>query len=325
MDKYISLFLNNLKSAEGLALNTINSYANDLNKLDTFLKPKDISEIKVQELNNYISSLKKTYSVRTINRNISSIRHFFHFLKDEKIIRENLMLLVENQKIQEKTPNFLNAEEVDLLLKNSLNDGSEYGVRFSCMLHLLYFTGMRVSELVNLKVSSIEKEFNLTNKKYILKKYIRIAGKSKKERIIPLNGIVIELLTNYIELREKLLSGYHSDWLFTTKIVFNKNNQKIKETKIKIKLLDSVITRQVFARQIKDLALISNINENKISPHALRHSIATFLLNNGMDLRVLQEFLGHSSISTVQIYTHLNNKKLQESVVRNHPLNKLKI
>ena len=325
MNNYIDLFLNNLKSGEGLVLNTVNSYKNDLNKFNIFLNSKDISKISIEELTHYIVLLKKNYSIRTVNRNISSIRHFFHFLKQEKIIKENLMLLVENQKIQEKTPNFLNNEEVQRLLDTSLKDTSEYGIRFSCMLHLLYFTGMRISELVNLKLSSIEKDFSLTNKKYTLKKYIRIAGKSKKERIIPLNETTINLLTNYINLRENLLSGYHSDWLFTTKVIFNKNSEKTKEGKIKIKLVDKAITRQIFARQLKDLALASNIDESKISPHALRHSIATFLLNNGMDLRVLQEFLGHSSISTVQIYTHLNSKKLQEAVTEHHPLNKLNI
>ena len=271
------------------------------------------------DLKKYIEYLyNKGSSVSTLSRNISSLKQFFIFLQLENVIENNPAELLELPKKQEKLPVFLSEEEVDLLLDKAKEDSSNYGIQFYCMLELLYATGMRVSELVELKISDIQKKYRKDGL-YTIDDYLIIKGKGSKERLVPINNRAKEILIKYLNLRERLLQNKHSEWLWTTLVNFSKTK---KDTKIKYKTKDNHITRQIFALNLKELAINCGIDIDKISPHIIRHSFATHLLNRGADLRILQELLGHSDISTTQIYTHIVDDKLKNIVNSLHPLAK---
>jgi integrase/recombinase XerD len=318
---YISLFINSIQVVDGLSKNTIDSYRRDLESFIKYFNKLNIEEITTSDLEKYIIFLSQKYSSRSIDRHISSIKRFFDFLQLENIIKSNPSTLIEHRKMDYYLPNFLSEIEVERLLKCAKDDESDFGVQFYCMLELLYATGMRISELVELKISSIEKEFNLNNDNYKLKNFIRVIGKGNKERIVPINNIAIDSLYSYLKLRDKLLNGQHSEYLFTTRVNFCKKIARDSgEIVYRINKKDNHLARQVFAKHLKEIATISKINSKKISPHIIRHSIATHLLKNGADLRIIQEILGHSDISTTQIYTHLGNKKMDDTIKKFHPL-----
>lgn len=318
MNKYLMLFLNSILTTEGLSKNTLDAYKRDIIKLEEYFKNKDILYLEEKDLESYINYLSASFSPRTVDRNISSIKHFYDFLQLEKIIKHNPSTLIEHKKQKLHLPNFLTEEEIDKLLNKAKEDDSNHGIQFYCMLELLYATGMRVSELVS--IENIEKDFNLKNNSYKIQNNIRIIGKGNKERIVPITENAIDILEKYLKLRDTLLNGTYSKYLFTTKVIFSKN----KTTKIKYKKTDNHITRQVFARHLKDLAISIGINPEKISPHIIRHSIATHLLKNGVDIRIIQQILGHADISTTQIYTHINNNIAKKTIENYHPLAKVK-
>ena len=319
LNNYINNFLNNLIAEKGYSINTIESYKNDLNNFFEFIKKDNINNITLNDLKKYIENLyKQDFSISTLSRNISTLRQFFIFLQLENIITENPAELLELPKKQEKLPTFLTEEEVDKLLSKAKEDTSNYGIQFYCMLELLYATGMRVSELVKLKISDIQKKYRKDGL-YTIDDFLIIKGKGNKERLVPINQQAKNILIKYLNLRDNLLQNQHSQWLWTTLVNFSKNK---KDTKIKYKQKDNHITRQIFALNLKELAIECNIDINKISPHIIRHSFATHLLNRGADLRILQELLGHSDISTTQIYTHIVDDKLKNIVNNLHPLAK---
>lgn len=321
--EYIGNFIKYINSVENLSKNTIESYNRDLIRMFDFFTEKkiSISSIKTSDLEQYLKYLKTELSVRSIARNISSIKHFFDYLQTENILEDNPSTLIESAKIGTHLPDFLTEEETILLLNKAKQDKSNFGVKFNCMLQVLYATGMRVSELVNLKIDSINTNYNPKTGEFKIDNFIRVLGKGNKERIVPLNQESINSLNEYIKLRNKLLCGNFSNWLFTNMINFSKKEDK---QKIIFKK-DCHITRQVFARELKNIAISVGIDSDKIHPHTLRHSIATHLLKNGADLKIIQEILGHSDITTTQIYTHITNKKMFDAVNNNHPLSKLKI
>ena len=320
--KNIDNFINNLIVEKGYSNNTAMSYKNDLNNFFNFIKKDNIDKIVFMDLKKYIEFLyNKGSSVSTLSRNISSLKQFFIFLQLENVIENNPAELLELPKKQEKLPVFLSEEEVDLLLDKAREDSSNYGIQFYCMLELLYATGMRVSELVELKISDIQKKYRKDGL-YTIDDYLIIKGKGSKERLVPINNKTKEILIKYLNLRERLLQNKHSEWLWTTLVNFSKIK---KDTKIKYKTKDNHITRQIFALNLKELAINCGIDIDKISPHIIRHSFATHLLNRGADLRILQELLGHSDISTTQIYTHIVDDKLKNIVNSLHPLAKDKI
>lgn len=319
---YLNLFLNYLVSSKGLSKNTIESYSRDLVKLKTFSNPKTLLDLATEDLEKYINYLSQTLSRRTISRNISSIKHFYDFLQLESILKYNPSTLIEHGKQNEILPKFLTEDEIINMLKVVKLDRSDFGIQFNCMVQLLYATGMRVSELVELEMDAIEKEYSSSNNtKFTLKEFIKIKGKGNKERIVPINYNSITALTEYLKLRDLLLNNDYSKWLFTTKTKFIKT----KERKIVLNSdkKDNHISRQVFAINLKELAIKSEIDPEKISPHVIRHSVATHLLKNGADIKIIQEILGHSDISTTQIYTHIISDKLINTVKRLHPLRDL--
>ncbi len=299
--KIIDEFLNKLAAEEGLARNTILSYQKDLELFAKFLISKNNELIKVDshQLKSYLNYLhEENLRTSSIARKISCLKNFYKFLEDEKLIKSSPAKDLESPKKGLKLPKFLSEEEVFKMLDYANNDESFLGIRLACMLEILYCAGLRVSELVSLPLSALQND----------KDYLIVTGKGNKERIAALNKSAIKMIEKYLQARAAS-NDSDSKWLFVGK----KNTQ----TKT-----DAHITRQGFHKILKELALKVNINPSRVHPHVIRHSFATHLLNNGIDLRVLQELLGHSDISTTQIYTHILDSKLKDLVFKNHPLAK---
>lgn len=288
MTKYVELFCNYLLIDKKYSPNTIAAYQNDLTKLIEFCE-KDITSVNTIDIKHYLQNLTQhEESKNTIARNISSLRSFYKFLLIEKVIVSNPMDNIELPKLTKKLPNTLDEEEIDKLLDIKLKDAFSY--RNKAMLELMYATGLRVSELINLKLHDLELDMAL----------VRTMGKGDKERIIPMGDYALyylnEYLTNY---RDRMLKKEYNDYVF-----LNNHGKQM--------------TRQGFFKILKKLAQEKGIKKD-FSPHTLRHSFATHLLNNGADLRSIQELLGHSDISTTQIYTHVSNRQLRENYDEFHP------
>lgn len=316
----IDLFLTNLISEQGLSKNTISSYKNDLNLFLSFIKNNNKSFLETDEelFKSYLSELyKQNIKPSSLNRKISSIKNFFKFLELEKIYQNNPTSNISQVKNNTKLPKYLSEKEIFLMLDFVQNDNSHFGIRLSCMLEILYAAGLRVSELISLPISAIGR--NLIDGKLTFKNYLIVKGKGNKERIAPLNSTSLKILEKYLKARTEM--GHDgSKWLFCGKIRIDKNVNQIVRKNLK-RESDEHLTRQRFNQMLKELAVLVGIDERKVSPHVIRHSFASHLLNQGVDLRVLQELLGHSDISTTQIYTHIMDSKLKDLVYKFHPLN----
>lgn len=288
IDTYIDEFIEYLIIDKKYSENTIKSYKNDLKKFENYIK-KQINNINENDIKNYIKYLnKENDDTKTISHNISTLRSFYKFLLIEKKVKNNPMEYIELPKIRKSLPKTLSIEEIDKLLDIKLKDAFSY--RNKAMLELMYSSGLRVSELVNVNIHNIDTSNCI----------IRIMGKGSKERIVPLGDYAINYLELYLkEYREKLVKKEMNDYLF-----LNNHGKKM--------------TRQGFFKILKQLAKEKNI-KTEFSPHTLRHSFATHLLNGGADLRSIQEMLGHESISTTQIYTHVSKEKLKENYNNFHP------
>jgi len=285
IEKFLEYLIIDKKYSE----NTVKSYNNDLKKYEIFFKNTNISNIKENNIKEYLKFLKDNNNDnRTINHNISTLRSFYKFLLIDKIIKNNPMEYIEMPKTKKTLPKTLSIEEIDKLLDINLTDSFSY--RNKAMLELMYSSGLRVSELVNVKTHDID------NSNCI----IRIMGKGKKERIVPLGDYAIKYIDIYLkEHRNNLIKRELNEYLF-----LNNHGKKM--------------TRQGFFKILKQLAREKNIKTD-FSPHTLRHSFATHLLNGGADLRSIQEMLGHESISTTQIYTHVSKEQLKENYNNYHP------
>lgn len=288
MEKYINDFCQYLLIDRHYSKNTIDAYRCDLEKLNHFLN-KDINTISSNDLKKYLKYLdQENESIKSIARNISSIKSFYKYLLIEKIVTTNPSESINLPKMPKKLPTVLNEDEINKLLDIDLKDN--YSYRNKAMLEVMYATGLRVSELINLKTYDIGLENAL----------LRTMGKGSKERIIPLGNYALEALNKYInEYRPTLLKKEINDYLFL-------NNH------------GKPMTRQGFFKIIKNLANEKGIKK-VISPHTLRHSFATHLLKHGADLRSIQEMLGHSDITTTQIYTHISDESLKDSFKKFHP------
>lgn len=264
---------------------TVESYIEDIYKYLEFMEGMHINSylnIKYEDLNNYIKYLKDNgYEVTSITRKIASIRSFCKYL-NKKYNIEDISQKIDNPKFYRKLPNILTIEEVDNLLDINLVTPFDY--RNKAMLELMYSSGLRVSELVNLKLSDID----------LNDRYVRCFGKGSKERVVPIGEVACSYLKLYIdEYRDGMKKGYYTENIF-----LNNHGKNM--------------TRQGFFLIIKKIAEEKKINKN-ITPHMLRHSFATHLLNNGADLRTIQVMLGHSNISTTQIYTNVSTDILKEN------------
>ena len=297
---YQEKFIDFLVAEKNVRKNTVTSYVNDLASFFLFLSNKS----KVNKVfNNKDFSLYNIYLVKelglqnaSIARKLSSLRQFVKFLYSEKVFEKDYSLEIELPKKQVKLPKFLSVNEISLMFKHAQKDLSFSGQRFNLMLNMAYGSGFRVSELVSLKKSSLS-----FKDKEQLNEFLIIYGKGGKERLVPINHLCLEYLKNYLNLLKSSL--YKS-----SKYLFPSDSK------------DGYISRQRFGQQIKQLASEVGIEPSRVSPHVLRHSLATHLLNEGADLRVIQEILGHSTITTTEIYTHVLNKDLQKLLLEKHPL-----
>lgn len=264
---------------------TVNSYSEDIYKYLEYMESKNISSALDISYNNLLDYLKylddNKYEVSSVARKIVSIKAFHKYLSENYNIVD-ISTKINTPKFYRKLPNILTIEEVDNLLDIKLDTPFDY--RNKAMLELMYSSGLRVSELINLELSDIDLNNN----------YVRCFGKGSKERIVPVGEYSSKYLSIYInEYRDSMKKSY-----YTEKIFLNNHGKEM--------------TRQGFFKIIKKIAKDKDINKN-ITPHMLRHSFATHLLNNGADLRTIQEMLGHSSISTTQIYTNVTNDILKEN------------
>ncbi|MDD5496314.1 MAG: site-specific tyrosine recombinase XerD [Candidatus Omnitrophica bacterium] len=293
MKTLLDEFLNYLSVERGLSKNTISSYKTDLSHFIIYLETKKITDpdsVKRQDIADYMMGLKdKGISSNSISRALVAIKMFYKFLVQERLAKEDIAGVLEAPKLIRPLPNVLNAAEVDKLLGTpDLRDW--LGIRDKAALELMYATGMRVSELVDLTKENLNLDVG----------FIKCRGKGDKERIIPVGKKAKESLVRYMErVRPKLLKNKQDPHLFISR-------------------LGKRISRQSFWKMIKRSAKLAHIKKD-ITPHTLRHSFATHLLERGADLRVVQEMLGHSDISTTQIYTHINKERLKLIHKQFHP------
>lgn len=286
-EKYIEEFIDYLRFEKKYSENTISSYKRDLNKTNTYIK-KDFAKLNKKDIQNYIQKISKSENASSVSRCISTLKSFYKFLELNKYTNKTPLTTITNPKTVKKLPKILSEEEIEKLLDINLKTDFDY--RNKAMLELMYSSGLRVSELINLNVNDID----LSNAS------VRIFGKGSKERIIPLNDYAIDALNNYIlNHRRSLFKHGESNYLF-----LNNHGNKM--------------TRQGFFKILEKIAKEKGI-KSELSPHTLRHSFATHLLKHGADLRSIQELLGHSDISTTQIYTHITSERLQKNYEEFHP------
>ncbi|MHC0036046.1 site-specific tyrosine recombinase XerD [Pseudoneobacillus sp. C159] len=295
MEDHLKDFLHFLIVEKGLADNTIISYKRDLNSYLLYLKNveqmNDLNEVKRAQIVHFLKYLKENgKSAKTLARHTASIRAFHQFLIREKIAEHDPSVHIETPQLEKSLPKVLSMEEVELLLE-SPKLINHYGYRDKAMLELLYATGMRVSELIGLNSGDV----------HLTMGFVRCIGKGNKERIIPIGSTAQNVIRDYLEKsRYKFLSSKHrEDALF-----LNHHGKRL--------------TRQGFWKILKKLVVEAGI-QKELTPHTLRHSFATHLLENGADLRAVQEMLGHADISTTQIYTHVTKTRLKEVYTKFHP------
>ena len=280
IEKYIEFIF----AQKNLAKNTVISYKNDLSEFARFIGHNDFLDLTINQLKGYVSHLSKNFSPSSHCRKLSSVKNFFLYLYDLKLVNNTPMDFIDFPKLPKKIPKFLSESEVNILIEKSYEDHSFRGLRRTLLIEILYATGIRVSELVSIRLGDITDNYSS----------IIIKGKGGKQRIVPLFGKVISVLKKYIGFLNKLKEQSNSLFLFPS-------NSKLGH-----------LTRNRFFQILKDLGEEINLDLKRISPHVLRHSFASHLLSRGVDLRIIQESLGHKDISTTQIYTHIQASKLRK-------------
>lgn len=293
-ERLITDFILHLQNIEGLAENTCQSYQNDLSIFARFINDEysDISltAISPQHINHYLVYRVKDGITQTTNARIqSSLKRFFKYLVLEKYIEDNPTTQIKRPKSGRKIPKSLSEKDVEALL-NAPDISSIIGLRDKTMLEILYATGLRVSELISIRLFDFDLNAGV----------LKVMGKGSKERLLPLGEVAHDWLLKYLSQRELLLQRSPSDFLFLSK-------------------RGTGMTRQTFWHAIKRHADIAEIPREELSPHTLRHAFATHLINHGADLRIVQTLLGHSNVSTTQIYTHVANARLHEVYKKHHP------
>ncbi|NLW45972.1 MAG: site-specific tyrosine recombinase XerD [Firmicutes bacterium] len=293
MHEQLQDYLSYLSDERGLAINTLESYGRDLHQYLGYLKDKkklDIKETTQTTVVGYLLLLQsKGKATATLSRSLAAIKSYYQFLFREGIIERNPTMNLDAPKQEKRLPKVLSVEDVEQLLEQP-DLKYPIGIRDRAMLEVLYATGLRVSELISLKMNDINLEMG----------YLKCFGKGSKERIVPLGSISIKYLKMYIDHARKFLASTP----FETVLFLNHHGKGL--------------TRQGFWKIIKRYAENLDIQID-ITPHTLRHSFATHLLENGADLRAVQEMLGHADISTTQIYTHLTKDRIREVYDQAHP------
>ncbi len=294
-------FLHFCRSEKGLAKNSLQAYGRDLLQLSTFLKGSDLRSVSLATLRSYLDYLKKTgLANRSIARHVTTLRNLFAFLLEQGDIAINPAELLVAPKIGSSLPKYLDSQVVEQLLTTP-TETNAIGLRDRAMLDLLYATGMRVSELIRVRVADLDE----------LGGVVRVTGKGNKQRLVPVGRQALQSIERYrTEQRPSLLKGRVSPYLFVTG-------------------RGTAMTRQGFWKLLrgygKQAGIISEFGrKGALSPHVLRHTFATHLLEGGADLRSVQTMLGHSDIGTTQIYTHVMRSRLRQTVDKHHPRAALK-
>jgi len=291
----IENFLNYLRNEKNYSEHTLKNYENDLKQFFQFLSQQKIEDLKRVDhilIRSFLASLyEQNYEKKSIARKLACLKSFFKYLLKNNFIDDNPADYVSSPKIPKKLPNFLYEDNIKNIIEFFNQPDDFEKSRERAILETLYSTGIRVSELVNLNLKDINLEAGTAI----------VFGKGKKERIVPLGSKCIEALKIFIKQRNQLLNKLNK----TEKALFiNKNGNRLTDRGI----------RYIFDKHIKKLAEIE-----KVSPHTIRHTFATHMLNNGCDIRIVQEILGHSNLSTTQIYTHISKKKLKSDYLKFHP------
>lgn len=295
-------FLEMLAAERGAAENTLSSYQRDLEDFSGFLGKRTLAQASSSDISGYMTNLtKRGFAESSQARRLSALKQFYKFLYSEGIREEDPTRTLSAPKKRNSLPKVLSMDEVDTLIETARANTTRpqksaaarlRAQRMYALIEVLYATGLRVSELVSLPVQAATRDARL----------IEIKGKGGKERLVPLSHAAQSAMKEYVLLRSAEGAYENSAWLFPSHG-------------------DSGhLTRQHFARELKDLASAAGLDASKISPHVLRHAFASHLLQNGADLRVVQQLLGHSDISTTQIYTHVLDERLRELVESAHPL-----
>jgi len=297
MDKFIKEFLIALENEYGFSIETKKTYEYNLNLFKEFVVFQKISYLKIEknDIRNYLKYLDDLkYKNSTIALNLSSLRSFYNYLVELDLIDSNPFKRISNPKIEKRLPSFLNQIEIEDLLEYYELD-SPLNIRNRLMLEVLYATGLRVSELVAIKINDIN----------FSERSIKVLGKGSKERIVFFGEYASDILEFYLKnARNKLLNKKQSSYLF-----LNNRGEKITTRSVEI----------IIKKAIDYLAIKSHV-----TPHTIRHTFATHLLNNGADIKSVQELLGHESLSTTQIYTHITSERLRSVYLKSHPHSKVK-
>ena len=298
MQKYVNEYKYYVQGDLRLSENTIVSYKNDVIQYIEYLEKKGINnpnDIKVEDLRSYLRTLKnKQIAASSQLRKLSAIKSFHKFLFIEKYTDHNIAKAIDSPKQVKKVPVIFSIEEIQKLL-DSLNQDNPIEARDKAMIELAYAGGLRVSELCGLKLGDIHLDMQ----------YVQVYGKGNKERIVPIGEKAIDSVNYYIKNARPLLVKKHTDYLFLSAIK------------------GQAMSRQAFDEILKEKAKACGINK-PISPHKLRHSFASHLLKNDVDLRIIQELLGHESISTTERYIHIKNEDMNQKYMEMHPRARLK-
>ncbi|MFP4286804.1 MAG: site-specific tyrosine recombinase XerD [Candidatus Izemoplasmataceae bacterium] len=282
-----------LKMTHQLSKNSIDAYMRDLTQYVNYLEFKgidDASLITKDIIKSYLMTLRKKHrSSATVSRKLSAMKKFHQFLLEEKLVKDNVILLINRPKKTKRLPEVLSIEEIEALIERVKQTDSNLSKRNLAMIELLYGSGLRISELLELKVNDL----------HINMGFINVIGKGNKERIVPLGSLAVKAMKTYLESARLYLSKQPTPYVFLNR--FGKKMSRIGFYKI-----------------LKELASDAGINKD-VSPHTLRHSFATHLIEEGVDLRFVQEMLGHTDVSTTEIYTHISKKQLIAVYDRYHP------
>ena len=284
MKKRINDFIKYIEYEKRYSKETTKNYERDLQLFDSFLENNNIKDVDSSVIRNYLKFLyEKGYSSKTISRNLSSLRSFYKYEINNGNTKSNPCALISNPKLDKKLPNFLSYTEIEDIISLASKD-EKNGVRNSLIIELLYSTGVRVSEIVNIKI----KDINLSTREIV------IFGKGSKERIVLFGDLLKKLIIEYLDIRNS-----DSEYL-----IINKYGKKMST-----KSIEDIIKKVVKLDGIK----------NKVTPHTIRHTFATHMLNEGADLKVVQELLGHENLETTEIYTHVSNERLRKVYLSSHP------
>ena len=294
-ESYINSFLEYLAYELNYSKKTVKTYKDVLKEYGKYLKKYNYQFLNINTdiANKYKAYLiSKNYENKTSSLHLSAVRSFYNYLLEIKVISNNVYLNIKNPKIFKKLPNFLNNSEREVMF-NENNLENDLKIRNNLIIEFLYATGLRVSELCSIKIDNI----NYQNKTF------KVLGKGSKERIVFYKACSEELFNKYLEARKRLLNGVASEYLFTSK----------SGKPLSVRTVEDIVKKYSEKKNIK----------SRVTPHTLRHTYATDLLNNGADIRSVGELLGHESLSTTQIYTHITSERLKKVYKNTHPRGKM--